>query len=205
MTLKIMSWNVKGVNNRDKRKVLKAFIRSKKVDIVYLQETKIHNMSVGMVRRLGVGRFLDWRTVDAEGSAGGILIFWDKRVVELVDMEKRIFSVSCCFRNYTDGFQWMFSYGPVVDSKREFFWEELGAIRGLWNGPYCVEGDFNMVCFPGEHRGVGRVSNSMRRFSEIIEDLGLRDIPLQRGPFTWRGGRNNCSMSRIDRFLVSND
>ena len=165
MTLKIMSWNVKGVNNRNKRKVLKAFIRSKKVDIVCLQETKIHNMSVGMVCRLGVGRFLDWRTMDAEGSVGGILVFWDKRVVELVDMEKRIFSVSCCFRNYTDGFQWMFSYGPVVDSKREFFWEELGAVRGLWNGPWCVEGDFNMVCFPGEHRGVGRVSNSMRRFS----------------------------------------
>ena len=28
---------------------------------------------------------------------------------------------------------------------------------------------------------------------------------MQGGPFTWRGGRNNCSMSRIDRFLVSND
>ena len=41
MTLKIMSWNVRGVNNQDKRKVLKAFIRSKKVDIVCLQETKV--------------------------------------------------------------------------------------------------------------------------------------------------------------------
>ena len=207
MTLKIMSWNVRGVNNQDKRKVLEAFIRSKKVDIVCLQETKIQNMRVGLVRSLGVGRFLDWGTVDVEGSVGGILVFWDKRVVELVDMETGIFSVSCCFRNCIDGFQWMFSgvYGPVVDSKSEFFWEELGAVRGLWNEPWCVGGDFNMVCFPRERRGVGSVSNSMRRFSEIIEDLGLRDIPLQGGPFTWRGGRNNCSMSRIDRFLVSND
>ena len=47
----------------------------------------------------------------------------------------------------------------------------------------------------------------MRRFSEIIEELGLRDIPLQGGPFTWRGGRgrNNGSMSRLDRFLFSDD
>ena len=75
MTLKIMSWNVRGVNNRDKRKVLKAFIRSKKVDIVCLQEAKIQNMSVGMVRSRGVGRFLNWGTVDAEGSVRGILIF----------------------------------------------------------------------------------------------------------------------------------
>ena len=104
MKLKIMSWNVRGVNNRDKRKVLKAFIRSKKADIACMQETKIQNMSVGIVRSLGVGRFLDWGTVDAEGFAGGILDFWDKRVVELVDMETWIFSVSCCFRNCTDSF-----------------------------------------------------------------------------------------------------
>ena len=25
-------------------------------------------------------------------------------------------------------------YSSVVDSKREFFREELGAVRGLWNG-----------------------------------------------------------------------
>ena len=49
------------------------------------------------------------------------------------------------------------------------------------------------------------MSASMRRFSEVIEDLGMRDIPLQGGLFTWRGGRDNGSMSRIDRFLISDD
>ena len=43
----------------------------------------------------------------------------------------------------------------------------------------------------------------MRWFLAIIEDLGLRDPPLQRGPFTWSGGRNNCAKSWLDRFLVS--
>ena len=49
------------------------------------------------------------------------------------------------------------------------------------------------------------MSSSMRRFSEVIEDLELRNIPLQGGPFAWRGGSKNCSISIIDRFLVSND
>ena len=40
MKLKIMSWNVRRVNNWDKRKVLKAIIRSKEADIDCLQETK---------------------------------------------------------------------------------------------------------------------------------------------------------------------
>ena len=66
-------------------------------------------------------------------------------------------------------------------------------------------GDFNVVRFPCERRKGGIISSSIRHFSEVMEELELSDIPLQGGPFTWRGGNNNCSMSRIDPFLVSND
>ena len=45
----------------------------------------------------------------------------------------------------------------------------------------------------------------MRRFSDIINELGLRDLPLQGSPFTWRGGRNGIAMSRLDKFLVTAD
>ncbi|XP_034684191.1 uncharacterized protein LOC117913358 [Vitis riparia] len=43
----------------------------------------------------------------------------------------------------------------------------------------------------------------MRRFAHIIDDLGLVDLPLQGGVFTWSGGLNNQSWARLDRFLVS--
>ena len=45
----------------------------------------------------------------------------------------------------------------------------------------------------------------MRRFAEIVNEFGLRDLPLQGGLFTWSGGRNGRSMSHLDRFLVSSD
>ena len=45
----------------------------------------------------------------------------------------------------------------------------------------------------------------MRRFSDILNDLDLRDLPLQGGPYSWRGGLNGSSMSRLDRFLVTID
>ena len=45
----------------------------------------------------------------------------------------------------------------------------------------------------------------MRRFLEVIEDLELRDLPLQGGSFMWRGDLNNQLHSRLDRFLVSED
>ena len=43
----------------------------------------------------------------------------------------------------------------------------------------------------------------MRRFAEIVDDLGLVDLPLQGGEFTWNGGLNNQAWARLDRFLVS--
>ena len=43
----------------------------------------------------------------------------------------------------------------------------------------------------------------MRKFAEIVDDLGLVDLPLHGGEFTWNGGLNNQAWARLDRFLVS--
>ena len=96
-------------------------------------------------------------------------------------------------------------YGPVEKRLRESFWEELGLIKGLWEDPWCVGDDFNEILSPNERSRGGRNSNSMRRFSDILNDLELSDLLLQGGPFTWRGGLNDRSMSRLDRFLVTSD
>ena len=97
------------------------------------------------------------------------------------------------------------SYGPTLKRNRELFWEELGAIRGLWSDPWCIGGDFNVVRFPSERSREGRITGSMRRFSEVIDELASRDLPLQGGPFMWSGGLNGQFRSRLDRFLISED
>ena len=103
MKIRILSWNVKGANDRDKRKIIKLVIKSQRVDVVCLQETKIKEMTMGLVRSLGVGRHLLWRAVNSRGAIGGILVFWDNRLVELVDLEEEVFSISCWFKNCVDG------------------------------------------------------------------------------------------------------
>ena len=207
MKIKILSWNVRGVNDPDKRRVIKSFLISNRVDLVCLKETKVQQMNNFMARSLGVGRFLNWRALNAEGSAGGILLLRDKRRINMVDSVVGSFSVSSLFRMAEDGFQWVFSgvYGPIEKRLRESFWEELGSIRGLWEGPWCVGGDFNEILSPNERSRGGRISNTMRRFSDVLNDLGLRDLPLQGGPYTWQGDSNGRLMSRLDRFLVSPD
>ena len=75
------------------------------------------NKGIGdVVKNLGAKRFTDWEAVDAGGASGGILIFWDNRVLELLELERGSFTISGCFRNMEDGFIWVFTsvYGPVL-------------------------------------------------------------------------------------------
>ena len=72
---------------------------------------------------------------------------------------------------------------PSVGRLREEFQEELGTIKGLWQDLWCIGGDFNVVRFLRKRNRVSRLSSTMRRFSKVIEDLELRNLPLQVGSF----------------------
>ena len=88
MNLKLLSWNVRGANDNVKRKVIKSVVRKQKVDLFCIQETKIQVLSDRVVSSLGSGKFLEWKALDAFGSAGGILICWDKRSLDLLEWEE---------------------------------------------------------------------------------------------------------------------
>ncbi|RVW53705.1 Dolichol-phosphate mannose synthase subunit 3 [Vitis vinifera] len=126
------------------------------------------------------GRFLDWKALDACGSAG------DSEIVE-------------------NGVIWVFTgvYGLFTRVERECLWEEVGAIRGIWEGPWCLGGDFNITLSQSERSRQGRITSAMRRFAEVVDELSLVDLQLQGGAFTWSGGLNSQSRARLDRFLVT--
>ena len=178
MKVKSLSWNVKGVSDPNKRKLIMNFLITHKVDFVCLQKTKVQEMNNVMARSLRVDRFLNRKALNAEGTARDILLLWDKRRISLVDSVVGSFLVLCLFRMAENMYQWVFSrvYGSIERSLRESFWEELGSISGLWEEPWCVGNDFNEILSPNERSRGSRISNTMRRFSDVLNDLGLRDF-----------------------------
>ncbi|RVW17300.1 hypothetical protein CK203_069209 [Vitis vinifera] len=141
----------------------------------------------------------------AQGSAGGILVCWDKRSLELLELEVGFYSISCKLKTVENDVVWVFTgvYGPCNRKERELLWEELGAIRGIWDEPWCIGGDFNVTLSQRDRSRQGSFSGAMRRFAQVVDDLALIDLPLQGGVYSWSGGRNNQTWARLDRFLVS--
>ena len=120
-------------------------------------------------------------------------------------MEVGHFSISCRLKNVEDGLVWIFTgvYRPFSKEEREILWEELGAIRGIWDDPWCLGEDYNVILSQRERSNQGRLTGAIRRFAQVVDELELIDLPLQGGVLTWSGGRNNQAWARLDRFLVT--
>ena len=73
MNLRIVSWNVRGLNEQDKRLWVKNLIRKWKADIVCLQETKMELINRGTICSLWGDQHVDWLFLGSVGAYGGIL------------------------------------------------------------------------------------------------------------------------------------
>jgi hypothetical protein len=109
MKPKILSWNVRGLNEGAKRLKVRNLLRQWKADIICLQETKLDFVSNSLVRSLWGCHFVDWCYLASCGASGGILIMWDRRIVEKIEVYVGEFVVACSFRSVADNFSWAFA------------------------------------------------------------------------------------------------
>ncbi|WMV15422.1 hypothetical protein MTR67_008807 [Solanum verrucosum] len=176
MTVKIISWNVRGLNQANKRCVIKNLIQGWKADVYCFQETKIQ----GDVRNI-------------------IKDLWSNRGVEFCQL--LVFTgKSLAFTWVLTGI-----YAPNSREERKEVWWEVGSARGLFNGSWAVCGDFNTVRFPSEKKNCSRITKSMTDLSDFIEAMSLLDLQLAGGRYTWRKGDKHDIAARLDRFLVSDE
>ena len=106
MSLQLLSWNVRGLNNPQKREVCKNLPKEWKCDVVCYQETKLSSLNSSVVRSLWGSPFLDWIALDAINTVGGVLLVWDKRVYEIVECVIGQFSINVLLKGVVDDFVW---------------------------------------------------------------------------------------------------
>jgi hypothetical protein len=71
-----------------------------KADIVCLQETKLKFINREVVRSFWGCAHADWCFLGSRGASGGILLMWDRRVVEKLEDCVGRFIIACFFSVY---------------------------------------------------------------------------------------------------------
>lgn len=184
--MKILSWNVRGLGNRVKRATIKEIVRKNKIDVLLIQETKLRYVPNDIVKEGWGNSSSEWCCWEAVGSAGGILLICSSSSFLLNDQWAGCYSISVLLEDLSNNSVWLVSpiYGPSDSGQREMLWRELDDIRSRWNGPWCIEGDWNIIRFPSEKLGCNRISSDMVSFSDWVNKHSLVDLPLGGATFT---------------------
>lgn len=201
----VVSWNVRGTGSAEKRRAIRDVIVESACDIILIQESKMMAPSTSFFRSLGGSRVDVWCSLDAIGSAGGILIGWSSRKFSVintirlthsltVELHSRTWNKNVCITSV---------YGPCDDNQREAFFQELLTLHHSLAGPWLVGGDFNFTKGVEERRGNPQSRKDTLRFLDLISHLCLIDLDLKGRQFTWSNRRDSPSMARLDRFLFS--
>ncbi|XP_077242381.1 uncharacterized protein LOC143882877 [Tasmannia lanceolata] len=114
--MKIVFWNVNGLNHQDKRIQVKELVKKIKPDFICLQETKMESVYRGDLRGLGVQAEWEFSFVGSNGASGGILVAWNENDWKKQEEWRGKYSMSIALRKEADNSMWLFPgvYGPVL-------------------------------------------------------------------------------------------
>jgi exonuclease III len=207
--MKILSWNVRGLGGLEKRKEVRGLIGEMQPWIVCIQETKLGSCDDFLCGSMWGNVLCDFSYRPSVGASGGVLTMWDTSAVEVwstVSLAHALM-IHGRFIQSQDEFFLFNVYAPCESHEKLRLWEVLpGRLQQLVGQKVCVCGDFNAVRSDYERISVrqGVRSPDQVAFNRFIDDSGLVDLPLCGRNFTWYK-RDGSSMSRIDRFLLSED
>ena len=89
----VFIWNVRGLNSRAHRDVVREFLQQQRVSVVCLVETKVDVLLSGMATDL-MGTTFDYLCLPAVGASGGIIVGWCRSMWSVSSHATRRFSLS---------------------------------------------------------------------------------------------------------------
>lgn len=80
--MSVFSWNIRGLGGRPKRSALRKHIASINPSFVFVQETKMENISLKIIRSIWNMDEIEWIFSPSIGNSGGILSLWNSSLFE---------------------------------------------------------------------------------------------------------------------------
>ena len=99
-------WNSDGLGDPAKHITINEMVRENKLDFLALLETGRSNFSTPFLNFLAGGFDYNWFCLPPHGRSGGILVGFNKDVLEMQSVVAGDFCVKIHFKNKNDGFLW---------------------------------------------------------------------------------------------------
>ncbi|XP_073109472.1 uncharacterized protein [Elaeis guineensis] len=150
--MKILFWNVRGLGLQPKRRLAKDTSNAAKCTILYLQEMKLNHLSLQTLSSICGPKFERFQTLDALGSAGGLLTAWNESEITGRSLQSGRYSINTEFflKNGAEKFIVTNVYGPHDRASRTAFLLELEMLSLFIDSPWVLVGDFNATRFSSE-------------------------------------------------------
>ena len=163
-------------------------------------------ISQGVILSMLGSVFSHWVILPAVGASGGILLAWRQDLGPATASRVDEHSISVQFS--PAGLQpWWLTcvYGPQGDERKILFLQELRNVRSACQGPWSVLGDFNLIT-NAEDKNNGILNRAMMgRFRRLINELELKELPLQGRKFTWSNQQESPTLVKLDRVFCSSE
>ena len=199
-------WNVRGLNSRARRNVVRELVAQENISLLSLQETKLDTCSVSMLLDI-CGAGFDFVFLPASNTCGGILLAWKINIWSVTTVLTRSYSLTAKITMLaTDETWWLTSvYGPQTDQEKILFLDELKEVRDCCSGSWMVWGDFNLI-YRAEDKSNNRLNRRMMsRFRQFINETDLQELYLKGRLFTWSNERDTPTLERLDRVFTSEE
>lgn len=203
--MKILSWNVRALDDDDKCSLVRDTINSCCPSVVCLHETKLASLTPFKLRWFLPMKFTDHAVTLSEGTSGGILVAWNSSSVagQVVVAHRYHITVKLVSTETNCQFLLTAVYAPCLSTKRSAFFEAVSEVAADLDTPWAVLGDFNMYRFSHE-KSRGRLCwTTMEHLNSWIREQGLDDIPIENKLFTWSNKRNSPTLVCLDHVLVN--
>jgi hypothetical protein len=158
-----------------------------------------------MIHNLWGHKDVSWEAQEANGLAGGLLIIWNSSSFKLLNKFSGGGFLGLQVEKENSVMFLVNIYSPCSMAGKKKLWDDLLNLkRHSGRGEWCLGGDFNAVLHSSERKGRSVDSRVGERFffNRFVEEMEVIDVPVLGKKFSWYSA-DGKSMSRIDRFLVS--
>uniref|UniRef100_A0A5B7AM54 Putative AP endonuclease/reverse transcriptase n=1 Tax=Davidia involucrata TaxID=16924 RepID=A0A5B7AM54_DAVIN len=205
--IKIVAWNIRGLNNPLKQKEVRKYARTQHPSIFCLSETKVKACNLDATFKKC---FRDWNVIHNCPPQGvcRIGVGWDPKVIKL-DLLASTDQVLTCHISLLNTYSFFgsFVYASNEHDQRTQLWNHLRMYaRIIAEKPWIIMGDFNIVRGPHERQGgCGIDVNAVSDFNNCLYDIGCTDLTAKGCWMTWDNHREGTAniKSKLDIILIN--